>query len=165
MTNQGARVYSPEVIKAVKGQLLKYEETCRQSVAGIQSDCHRVIQWLRYDQLLFWKNELRKREDELLHAKHDYLEARFATPSLRKSSYVDELKALRRAEQRKEEARAKIAAVKKWASALEAQTEKLMGPVKNLSNAMDTEIPKARAKLEKMIASLGGYLDSNPGEG
>ena len=153
----GANIRSSEVLKTLRNHLFKYEETCRSAVADVKNDPHRVINWLRHTQLPYWKMELRKREDAVQRAREALNLARFGTPGLRKSSYVDEQKALRRAEEKRDEALQKIENVKRWSSILEQQCENLMGPVIALNNCMDSEVPRARERLETMIIKLDEY--------
>jgi hypothetical protein len=108
--------------------------------------------------------ELRKREDALIRAREALSLARHGTPGLQKSSYVDEQRAVRRAEERRDEAQKKIELCKRWAVVLEQQCENLMGPVNALGNSMDTELPKARERLENMIMHLDEYARGETGE-
>lgn len=163
MSTGSARIDSPDVIKDFRNQFLKFEQTCRQGLSGASSDVDRIMQWLRHDQLLFWKQELRKSEELLSQARSQYLLARHGSDYLRKPSYVEEQKALKKAERRKEEAQKKLEAVKKWSAMLEQQADKLMGPIDNFSGLLDTMAPKALSRLEVMIRNLEDYLRDSPG--
>src|SRR5437667_12505042 len=114
MSQNSARIDSPDVIKDFRVQLIKFDEVCRQSVAGIRSDVHHAMQWLQHDQMSHWKQEYRKAEELVRQAKSEYLLARYGATNIRKPSYVDEQKALRRAEMKKETCEKKMAAVKRW---------------------------------------------------
>src|SRR5579862_123395 len=109
-----AKIESPDVIRDFRFQVVKFEATARQAVGGINADAQRVAQWLRYEQFQFWKQELRKAEDALQMAKSAYQIARDASNVYGKSSCVDEMRALKKAERRKEEAEQKMKNVKKW---------------------------------------------------
>lgn len=159
-----ANISSPDVLKTFRNHLFKYEEVCRSAVAAMKNDSHRVAHWLRHTQLDHWKVELRKREDALIRAREALSLARHGTPGLQKSSYVDEQRAVRRAEERRDEAQKKIELCKRWAAVLEQQCENLMGPVNALGNSMDTELPKARERLENMIMRLDEYARGETGE-
>src|SRR4051812_20645295 len=124
-----ARINSPDVIKDFRHHMIKFNESCQQAVAGVKADVYHVQQWLLGEQLNYWKRELQRSEERVLQARHEYNEARFGTPSMRKDSFIDELKALRRAEARREESREKIQKIKRWASTLEQQALKMMGPI------------------------------------
>lgn len=158
MWHDSARIDSPEVIKDFRIKFVKFNATCRQAVSGIQGDSQRVAQWLRHDQLSHWSNELKKREDMVQKARLKYMEARDNTGVYRKTSCVDEQKALRKAEAMKEEAMAKLKAIKKWTNLLERELENLAGPVNTLSSILDSATPRALAKLDLMTEKLEDYL-------
>ena len=159
----GARIESPEVIKAFRPQLIKFDEACHQAVTGVRSDMHRATQWLRQDQMNYWKRELRKSEEQVIQCRTAYIEARYGAPQLRKNSAVDEKKALERAERRKEECDRKLAATKRWAAILEQQAEKMMGPIDNLSHTLDSATPKALSKLDQLVQNLEDYMRGQVG--
>jgi hypothetical protein len=156
--SQSAHIDSPEVIKEFRNHFIKFGIVARTSLSGVRADAQRTLQWLKYDQVSYWKDELRKRDQALLRAKDEYFLARYGAEAMRKPSYIEEEKAMRRAEARKQEAQHKIEATKKWASLLEQQVEKLMGPVNGLSTMLDVDIPKALARLDIMVQNLEEYL-------
>lgn len=166
MGHGSARIDSPEIIKGFRTEVIKFNEACQQALAGVKADVYHVQQWLQSEQLTHWKQELQRAEERVLQARHEYNEARFGTPVMRKASFVDEQKALRKAEHRRDEARDKIQKIKKWAGLLDQQAEKLMGPLNQLSLTLETESPKALARLDSMIQNLEEYLrTSAPGAG
>ena len=157
-----AHINSPEVILTFRNHYVKFDEECRQAVAGVRSDCHRVLQWLQHEQLQFWRTELRKCEQLVEETRSAYLLARFGAESYRKTSYVDEQKIFRKAEQRKADAENHIRAIKKWSPLLAAQAQKLMGPVDALSTTLDTGTPRTLARLDFLVRSLEEYLRAPP---
>jgi uncharacterized protein YukE len=160
-----AEIASPDVIKEFRVSFLKFEERGKQAVSGVRSDCERIQEWLKHDQVQYWKQELRKREEKLREVRSAYLLARHGADALRKPSYVEEEKALRKAERLKEEADHKIEAVKKWGMLLEQQVRKMMGPINNFSGLLDSVAPTARARLDHMIQNLEDYLMDSPVDG
>lgn len=162
MSYGSARIDSPEVLKDFRNHLIKFKEACEQSMAGVKSDVYHVQRWLQDEQMNHWKRMLQKYEAEAIQARHEYNEARFGAPAMRKDSYVDEQKAMRKAEQKREDARARIDKIKRWASLLDQQAEKLMGPVNQLQQILDSEHPRALADLESKIQNLEEYLRMSP---
>ena len=162
--SNGARIESPEILKAFRPHLIKFNETCHNAVNGVRTDMHRASQWLRQDQANYWKRELRKAEELVIQCRAAYAEARYAPELMRKTSAVDEKKALERAVRRKEECDVKIAAVKRWSIVLEQQVEKMMGPVDALAHTLDSNTPVALAKIDQMIEKLEEYMkNGSPG--
>jgi hypothetical protein len=157
-----AQIDSPDVIKGFRNHLVKFDEHCRQAVSGIRSDCDRTVQWVQSEQMHHWKQELRKSEELVLQAKSAYEMARFGSEAYRKTSFIDEQKQLRKAQARKEEAERKLTILKKWASLLAQTIEKQMGPIENLSVALELEVPKSIAKLDALVEALDAYLRDRP---
>jgi hypothetical protein len=153
-----ANIDSPEVLKNFRNHLLKFGKSCDSAIADAKADCARVSEWLRHEQLNHWKRELTKRNEQYQRAKSEYAEARYGSDYTRKNSYVDELKEMRKAEQKKEEAERKLALIKKWSGLLEQKTEKMMGPLNQLAGVLDTALPQSLSRLETMIFSLEDYL-------
>ena len=158
MSYNSARIESTEVIKGFRAQIVEFNETCRQAVTGIGSDSQRTRQWLQHDQHRHWTMELKKADELVRQARSAYILARFGADHLRKPSYIEEQKILRKAERRKEEAENKIRVIKKWESSLEQQTQKMMGPITQFSFTLELEVPRALAKLDLMVEKLEEYL-------
>jgi hypothetical protein len=162
MHNQSANINSPDVLKDFKIHFIKFGDTARQAIAGAKSDAGRTLQWLQHEQLHYWKRELQKADEMINRARSAYLLARFGSPHAQKASFIDEQKALRRAERRKEDVQRKIELVKRWAAVLEQQAEKMLGPVNLLGSVLEIQGPNARARLEAMIRNLEDYLRQAP---
>jgi hypothetical protein len=162
MSFNSARIESTEVLKDFKAKFEKFGDTCRQAIGGVQSDTHGTLQWLRHDQKSYWKRALIKSDQDIERARSAYTEARYGHEAIRKTSFIDEQRNLRRAEARKELVLRKIDTVKKWTSLLEQQSEKLLGPVNQLSSMISVDLPKASAELERMTIALEEYLKQGP---
>jgi len=165
MPYNSASIDSPEVIKEFRAELVKFEDSCRQAVFGVRSDLNRARQWLQHEQLHYWQEQLRRSDEVLVQARAQYTLARHGSDYFRKPSVVEEAKALRKAELRKAEAQQKIANIKKWVMQVEAEGEKLLGPVNQLNIALDSLVPKGLSRLDVMIRSLEDYLRDHPAEG
>ncbi len=63
-----ARIDSPEVIRELRAHFAAFDQTCRNAVMGCSSDVHGTMEWLRNDQRLYWRQQLRKREEDLVVA-------------------------------------------------------------------------------------------------
>ena len=164
MAPNSANIDSTDVLKEFRNRYIAFDKCARQAIYGVRGDITRVVEWLQHDMMIFWKQELRKREEALLRAKSAYNAARFGGPHERKPSYVEEEKALRKAEMRKAEAENKLQAVRKWSRILAQETEKMIGPVNLLAAMLDDVTPKAVARLDAMIQSLEQYFRERPPE-
>ncbi|MCY3020845.1 MAG: hypothetical protein NTW87_17650 [Planctomycetota bacterium] len=162
MSYRAARIESPDVIKDFRTHFIKFDEVCRTALTAIRTECQQVLQWLQYEQIAFLKQELRKAEEAVIRARTEYLLVRDGSSAYGKPSCLDEQKALRKAERRKEEVDRKLQLAKKWAMLLDRETSKLMGPVNNLSTMLEVNTPKAIAKLDFLVRNLEDYLRTAP---
>lgn len=164
MPQRPARIESPEVIKELRNRFATFDQTCRNALMGCIADVQEIRDWLRNDRQLYWKHQLRKREEELLTAKREYAQAQWASGSGGRSVGVDEMRALERAKQRQEEAERKAETVKKWTLLLEQRISKMMGPCHALLILLDQRTPQAMARLDQMLDSLEEYFRPSPGD-
>jgi hypothetical protein len=158
MWHAGVRINTPDVIKDFRIQFVKFNEGCRSALSEVRAESENVQQWLTHEQIPHLKQELRKCEELVNQARSKYTFAKADSPAYGKSSAIDELKALKKAERRKEEVEKRLAAAKKWATLLDREATKLMAPINNLSNMLDVNVPKGLAKLDYMVRSLEEYL-------
>ena len=130
------------------------------------TEIQRVCRWLAEDCYRHWKTQVQVRTEQFTRAKlalkgRQVLDRTLAgTPS----SCVDERKALKVAEARLREAELKFQRVKAWNQRLEKEMSDYRGAVQRLVEAIEVDIPNARAKLDKMIGSLEAYLALAPPE-
>ncbi|MGD0092454.1 MAG: hypothetical protein ABSE73_21270 [Planctomycetota bacterium] len=162
MWHGSVKIESPDVIKEFRVHYIKFDERCRSALAEIRSESQQVQQWLQHEQISNLKVELRKCEELLLQARYKYSQAKADSPAYGRNSAMDELKALRKAELRKEEAERKLQNAKKWVSLVEREANKLFAPINNLANALDVTTPKALAKLDQLTRDLEDYFRAAP---
>jgi hypothetical protein len=114
--------------------------------------------------MLYWKHQLRAREEALMAAKQECAQAQWASGRDVKTVSVEAQRALEKAKRRKEEAEQKLETVKRWTVLLDQRVAKLMGPCQALSSAMDQGIPRAMARLDQMLNHLEEYFRPPPGD-
>jgi hypothetical protein len=162
MWHSSVRIESPDVIKDFRVHFVKFDERCRSALTEVRAESQQVQQWLQHEQISNLKQELRRCEELLLQARYKYSQAKMDSPAYGKNSAMDELKAMRKAELRKEEAERKLQNAKKWVSIVEREANKLFAPINNLSNTLDTTTPKALSKLDLLVRDLEDYLRMAP---
>jgi hypothetical protein len=127
---------------------------------------HRTLTWLNNDCLRYWKNEVFHRQEQHVRAKIALSSRQSFERSLQgtPSSCVDERKALQKAQRRLDHARKKLAAVRTWTQQLEKARNEYRARTQGLNTAVTTDIPNARAALDRMTVSLQAYLKLAPPE-
>jgi hypothetical protein len=157
-TGGAANINSPDVIRRFRSQFVTFDTDCRRALEGTRSDVARIQEWLRREQLTYWKRELRKREELAVQARSDYLSALHNDGFVGKQSSADEKKALDRALRLKAEAEEKLRAVKSWLLHIEREVANVSGACLSLSAMLDTATPQALARLDQMLDRLDDYL-------
>lgn len=162
MASGPARIESPDLIRELRRRYLLFDQACRNALMGCTADVRGVREWLRTEQRLGLRLQLRKCEEALNQARQKYEEARWAAARGGRSSGVEELRALEKARLRKEEVERKIAAVQKWSGILDQTIDKMMGPCHALGILLDQRTPQAVARLDRMEENLEEYFRPLP---
>ncbi len=162
MSGGSANIGSPEILRAFRHRFVEFTEEARAAVAEATGDARAVSEWLRREQLPYWRQQLRRREEEAERARRAYNQARHGDKYQGKASSIDERKAYERAKRLQEEAEAKIRIVQQWLGTLEKTTLALLQPCTRLSTLLSTQSPKALLRLDQMLDSLDDYLRQSP---
>lgn len=158
MSQGSARIDSPEVIREFRKRFVTFDQAARQSLQGVDSDLKSTLSWLGTEQRMHWKQQVRKREEAVNLALRELNQCRMGTSYGKKSSCIDEQKALEKARRLKEEAERKIEVVTRWTHLLQQKAGKLRGPCIALSILLDGLTPRALARLDRMLDNLEEYF-------
>jgi len=164
MSQRPARIESPEVIKELRNRFVILDQACRSLLMSCYADVQDARQQLRTERPLYWKHEVRRREEALAAAKQELARARMAAERGVRFAGVDEQRAVDRAKQRLEEAERKLQAVGRWAVLLDQKADKLLGPVNALLILLDQQTPQAMSRLDLMLDHLEEYFRPIPGD-
>ena len=164
MAHGSARIDSPDVIKEFRNRFAIFDGTCRKALSDVQRDVQRTAEWLQREQLLYWKKELRRRTERFTVARLEYQRARREATRSPQSTAIDARIAFQRATRLKEEAEAKLRAVKKWMVVLEHDAANLMAPCLALCAQLERLTPRALTRLDRMVDSLEDYLRTAPAD-
>lgn len=161
-----ANVQSLTALKELRAALIHFAETATLILEEANSDVRRTRTWLQNDALRFWKKKAFLCQEEYVRTKVA-LSGRLAFERSVQgvpSSCVDERKALKKAEERLEYARKKLAAVHGWLPQLDKVHSEYRSRTQGLNTALTMDLPKAWARLDKMSESLDAYVALTPPE-
>jgi len=163
---QEARVNSVVALKEFRAALAKFAETASAALDEVHSDIQRTQSWLLEDRRRHWKNQVRLRQERYVQAKLALKRKGIFDLALAgaRTSAIDEKKALAIAERQLREAERREARTRSWILQLEKELSDYRAATQGLSGAIDTDIPNARARLEKMVESLEAYVALAPPE-
>jgi len=157
--SQFARVESVEALQEFRVSLCKFAEAVQTGLVEADAEISRAGHWLRQDRDLYWKAEARKRAELLNRAKIALSQKKHTkTPLGGRPSCVEEEKAFAVAQRRYEEAQTKLASIKRWSRQLDEETFQYRGQVQGLTQAIDSDVPNALARLDRMMEALEHYL-------
>jgi hypothetical protein len=161
--SERVRVESVEALEKFRAGLCKFAETVRVGLDEAEAEIQRVSFWLKQEQHSYWKRQVNKRTEVHAQAKRALKRKKTEKTALGgKYSCIDEEKALAAAERRLEEARQKLASVRRWSRLFDEERFSYGGVAQGMSLAIEGELPNALAQLDNMIAAIEAYASSAP---
>lgn len=151
-----AKIHDSKALLDTKAALASFVEAVTAALATMDSDMSRVGLWLQQDRPLHWKHEIRRREEKVLAAKAA-IHRKIISQAPEPVSLVLERKAVAKAQERLDSARARWEASKRWATVWEREAQLFKGGVGDLSAAIHARVPHAMQRLERMLLSLEQY--------
>jgi len=154
-----AKIESVEALRHFRASLIKFATEARAALDIGDSDVQRTVSWVQDEARAFWSRQVHKCSDEVAQAaaalRHKKM---IPTASGNKRDTADEEKALRTAKRRLELAEQKVTAVKKWGVQLPREAVLYTGQTRPLGRAVEMDVPRAVATLDRMAAALEDYL-------
>ncbi len=156
---ESANVSSIDALRAFRTALIKFAESIDAALTDADADVRFTVTWLERDQIVYWKNQIRKRHEALERAKealrHKEL---FKSPHGGRPSVVDEQKMVAKCKAALEEAEQKLVNVKRSIQRLHKQMTEFQGQIQRLASAVQSDVPAAVADLDRMVARLDEYV-------
>src|SRR5207244_3583003 len=132
-------------------------DQAKDALGIIDHEIQRTFSFLD-ERLREWHAAVRQAEDEVIQAKIELNQRRNQRIGDRKPDIGFQEKALRRAQAKLEFAQEKLAATKRWQRDLPHELMNYQGPARQLQNALEAEVPRMLAYLERKIGALEAYL-------
>ncbi len=166
-----ANISDPEVIRTFRTQLASFLKLCSAALSARASELNRTRDWLRGEQLPYWKGQSFRREEAFQNARRQWLEAEAAvTEGMRsrgpgKPSSIEERIEMDRARRRRDEADEKLALVKRWLVRLDQEGEPLMHQCQGHDFDLRDRGVAALGQLQRLAERVQTYLDLPTGGG
>ena len=159
-----ARVGSVEDLKRFRVSLCKFAEIASAALDEAGSDIQRTMVWLNHDRHAHWKGQVRQSTERLALAKRALVSKKNLEESeiVGRQSHIDERKAIAAAQRQLDEAQQKLADVRRWSGLFEKESFAYKCLVQALRNALQIEIPNARAQMDNMIDAIEAYAALAP---
>jgi len=153
-----ADVKSIETLAYVRAAIASFAHETGQSLAEIELQGQRAVDWITVDQAAHWKAEIRRRSDAVNKAVKDLEYCRaFKKVGDNTPSCIEEKKALAKAKARLEQAERKAEAVRRWTPVVLQQFREACVRLVRFREVIDTDCPRAAAHLERMLQALEAY--------
>ncbi|MCE9605298.1 MAG: hypothetical protein K8U03_10395 [Planctomycetia bacterium] len=153
-----ARVGSVDAFRDFRAVYSKFGDAARNALLAAELEIRRMLDWLEKDQVGYWKNEIRRREEKVNEA-HGALHRKRITATFGNvASDSEEILMLRRAQAKLAEAQEKLKLVKQWYITVEQEVQEYRGPVAQLNNLLDSSVPAALSSLDRMTDIIESYL-------
>jgi len=154
-----AQVRSLESLPDFRAALWEFQAAARQALDMVEVEARHGVEWVTIDRARFWKHENRKAWDNVSQAKDNLRQARIQrqvagyTPDC-----IDEKKALARAEKYLKLTEQKLHSVQTWAREAQHAWNEFQARFSQTLGALDGDLPRAIAVLERIIRQLEEYL-------
>jgi hypothetical protein len=155
-------VRSVDVLRDFRAALCAFGEDVRSALAGTDMEISRVVDWLTNDRRLYWQAEIKRRRDLLSQAKSELHRKRTSRMFGHEGSLSEPHELVRTAMQRLEEAERKLERVKRWAQPLQQAVMEYRGASRPLADALDSDLERGLASLDRMVGALEQYLSDAP---
>ena len=153
-----ADVKSIDTLAFVKAALASYAHESGQALAEVEIEGRRAVEWITVDRAEFWKAEVRRSADLVNQAMKDLEHCRtFKKVGDNQPSCIEEKKALEKARARLAFAEQKQEAVRRWTPVVQQQFRETGVRMVHFREIIDVHIPKAMARMERMLKSLDAY--------
>ncbi|MDY7110544.1 MAG: hypothetical protein SYC29_18080 [Planctomycetota bacterium] len=156
-----ADVRSIDALKDAKAALAEFREIIVLALSEAQAEVQRTLWWIQHDQMTHWQSEVRRRTERLNEAKAELERVRLTAVD-QTASFLEQRKAIERAERRLAEAGEKVRLVRRWAQKIDRESMLFRAQLQSISRAAETDIPRGEAKLEIMLDQLEQYVRLAP---
>jgi len=153
---QEARVTSIDALDDFRARLIVFVEKASVAVDDALDDVSRTRLWLQGEQPFHWETQLRRRARDLETAEQELFSARIS--NLHEATTNKQF-AVRKARQSLEEARKKLALLKKWNRHYDSEVAPLAAQVEKLRTLLSSDLRRAVALLGRSVETLDAYSD------
>jgi hypothetical protein len=153
-----AHVTETAALVDFRAMLCTFTEQAKDALGIIDHEIRRTFSFLD-EKMREWQALIRQAEDEVIQAKIELKQRNIQRIGDRKPDTTYQEKVLRRAQAKLEFAQEKLAATKRWQRDLPHELMNYEGPALQLQTALDGELPRMIAYMERKIASLENYLN------
>ena len=155
--SRGANVTSIAALRQFRVAYAEFGGVIQAALGEAQATMQRARWTIEHDQPAHWEQQRRKRQRKLEEMQSELFRAE-TTPSDMRVSCTTERRNVERARRGVEEAEEKLRNLKRWRPILEREHSLFKGQCAKLAGAVESDLPRALAILERMTTSLELYV-------
>ena len=156
--SQSANVRSTESIRDFRIAMTNFSEEGRNALSAVEMELRRTRDWLQRDQLGYWQNQIKRRNEQLSMARTELHRRRLSQGNSEAISDSEQKENVRLAQRRVEEAEDKLKTVKRWVPVLEHAISEYHAAAQPLGDRLTGSLQNSLVLLDRMLASLEAYL-------
>ena len=154
-----ARLTRIDAVLEMAAAVDAFRDEAAAALETLDMEIRRALEWIHNDRHDHWDHQVRRGWENITAARVQLQQAMTARRiGEHDPACIDEKKALTRAKQRLEIAQKKVEAVRQSARAIDRAVDEYRGARTPLASWLESEAPKARAALRRMMDNLEDYL-------
>ncbi len=156
--SDSANVRSIQAIRDFKVALANFAEDARNALSSSEMEVRRTRDWLLRDQLGYWTNQIKRRNEQVSMARADLHRRRLSQQGSDAVSDTEQKEAVRLAQRKLEEAELKVKLVKKWGPILEHAIAEYHSTSQPLGDRLTGTLVNSMMLLDRMCTTLENYM-------
>jgi exonuclease VII large subunit len=161
---ESAQVRSVDVIEAFRGALARFEQRVQDALETLSGETRRAADWLEHERPAHWKEQTRLADDALQQAKLELHRCLMYPVDGERPSCREERANLKKAQTRVDYCHEKTERVKHWKRQLHHELFEYEGRIGHLRRMLETDLPRARIRLQQIVRRLDAYQIEHPPE-
>ena len=148
----------------MRGSMRRFESGAREAIEMLVLEVRRAIDWIEEDRRRYWPALVRRAEEKLVEARSALERCQLTYGSEEAPSCHEQKKAFERARRRLRRCEEKVKLTQRWIRTVRQEVSDFEGQVAQLTNFLDSDVPRAVAALERMLAALEKYTAQHGGD-
>ncbi|MDM4014283.1 hypothetical protein [Roseiconus lacunae] len=150
-----------EALEQFRQGILKLADDWDKTLQEIRISVHRAQRYYTDDVPRYWRRQVELAEQELTESKDELQRKQSAARASDRVSALEAQKRVARAKQRLEFCRQRQRNAKSLSIEISHQCDEMLGPLADMTDHSENQLPAAAAKLQTMLEALHRYSDAS----
>ncbi|PNY36943.1 hypothetical protein [Rhodopirellula sp. MGV] len=154
-------VRSIESLERFRQGLLKLADDWEKTLQEIRISVHRAQRYYTDEVPRYWRHQTELAERELTESKDELQRKQAAARASDRVSALEAQKRVARAKERLDLCRQRQRVAKSLSIEISHQCDEMLGPLADMTDHSETQLPAAAAKLQRLLDALHRYTDAS----